>query len=234
MATEKNHILMPLHLFDWARKNICNIDLICITAEEITEHCQRNNLNECYELAKVEQGLGTRSHYCYKPISTNSLEIRRVSSDDIFSVVQFKKIAEVSSNDQFTPGKCIACVYDDECYIALIHKYSHENCDLRVQFMKRNGLFLYWFEEDSRNQCWIPLQHIISVVQVPTPNVSSARKYLLHESDFDNVKKLLPSNIKFQYPKILMVYCFIFLNNFKESRSEGIMVTTSLMQCSSN
>ena len=102
---------------------------------------------------KVEKGLETRSHHCRKPISTNSLEIRRVSSEDIFSVVQFKKIAEMSSNDQFTPGKYIACVYDDEWYIALIHEYFHENCDVRVQFMKTNGLFLYWFEEDSKNQC---------------------------------------------------------------------------------
>ena len=38
----------------------------------------------------------------------------------------------------------------------------------------------------------------ITDVQVPTPHGSSARKYLLHESDFDNVKKLLPSNIKFE------------------------------------
>ena len=197
MATEKNQILMPLDLFDWASKNICNINFIYISAEEITEHCQKNNLNERYELAKEEKGLGTRSHHCYKPISTNSLEIKRVSSDDIFSVVQFNKIVEVSSNDQFTHGKYIACVCDDdECYIALIHEYSHENRDVRVQFMKSNGLFLYWFEEDSRNQCWIPLQHIISVLQVPTPHGSSARKYLLHESDSDNVNKLLPSNIK--------------------------------------
>ena len=115
MATEKNQILMPLNLFDWTSKNICNIDFIYISAKKITEHCRKNNLNERYELAKVEKGLGTRSHHCYKPISTNSLEIRRVSSDDIFSVKQFKKIAEVSSNDQFTPGKYIACVYDDEC-----------------------------------------------------------------------------------------------------------------------
>ena len=115
IATEKNQILMPLNLFDWTSKNICNIDFIYISAKKITEHCRKNNLNERYELTKVEKGLGTRSHHCYKPISTNSLEIRRISSDDIFSVVQFKKIAEVSSNDQFTPGKYIACVYDDEC-----------------------------------------------------------------------------------------------------------------------
>ena len=116
----------------------------------------------------------------------------------------------MSSNDQFTPGKYIACIYDDECYIAVFHEYSHENRDVRVQLMKRNGLFSYWFEEDNRNQCWIPLRHIISVVQVPTPHGSSARKYLLHEIDFDNIKKLLPSNIKFEEPKSLMIYCFIF------------------------
>ena len=57
--------------------------------------------------------------------------MRRVSSHDIFSVVQFKKIAEVSSNYQFTPGKYIAFVYDDECHIALIHEYSHENRDIK-------------------------------------------------------------------------------------------------------
>ena len=141
MATEKNHILTPLDLLDWTSKNICNNDFIYISAEEITEHYQKNNLNEHYELAKVKKGIGTRSHHCYKPISTISLEIRKVLSDDIFSVVQFKKIAEVSSNDQFTPGKYIACVCDDECYMALIHEYSHENRNARVQFMKRNGIF---------------------------------------------------------------------------------------------
>ena len=108
MATEKNHILTPLDPFDWASKNTCNINFIYINTEETTEHCQKNNSSECYELVKVEKGLGTRPHHCYKPISTISLEIK-VSSDDIFTVVQFKKIAEVSSNDQFTTGKYIAC-----------------------------------------------------------------------------------------------------------------------------
>ena len=34
MATEKNHILTPLDLFDWE------------SAEKITEYCQKRNLNE--------------------------------------------------------------------------------------------------------------------------------------------------------------------------------------------
>ena len=53
MAIEKNHILTPLDPFDWASKNICNINFIYISAEEITEHCQKNNLYERYELTKL-------------------------------------------------------------------------------------------------------------------------------------------------------------------------------------
>ena len=45
MATEKNHILTPLDLLDWTSKNICNNDFIYISAEEITKHYQKNNLN---------------------------------------------------------------------------------------------------------------------------------------------------------------------------------------------
>ena len=41
IATEKNHILMPPDLFDWASKNICNIDFIYIRREETIEHCQK-------------------------------------------------------------------------------------------------------------------------------------------------------------------------------------------------
>ena len=53
-----------------------------------------------------------------------------------------KKIAEVSSNYQFTPGKYIACAYDDECYIALIHEYPHENRDVSVIYEKEWPIFI--------------------------------------------------------------------------------------------
>lgn len=63
--------------------------------------------------------------------------------------------------------------------------------------MKRNGLFLYWFEDDNRNQCWVPLQHIIYNVEVPIPHGSSSRKYTLSRNDFDKIKKLLLEKIVF-------------------------------------
>ena len=56
--------------------------------------------------------------------------------------------------------------------------------------MEQNGLFLYWFEDDHRNQCWVPLQ-------VPVPHGSSSRKCTLSQNDFDNIRKLLLEKIMF-------------------------------------
>ena len=111
-------------------------------------------------------------------------------------MTEYKKIGKLTLHESFVPGKYIACIYDEKWYIALIHECSHENQDVRVQFMKRNGLLLYWFENDHRNQCWVPLQHIICNVEVPILG-SSSRKYTLSRNDFDNIKKLLPEKIVF-------------------------------------
>lgn len=61
--------------------------------------------------------------------------------------------------------------------------------------MKRDDLFLYWFGNDHRNQCWVLLR-IICNVYIPISHGSSSRK--LTSNDFDNIKKLLSENIVFE------------------------------------
>ena len=55
--------------------------------------------------------------------------------------MQFKKIAEVSSSGQFTPEKYIACVYDDECYMAVIREYSLKIVILEYNLWKGMAYF---------------------------------------------------------------------------------------------
>ena len=130
-------------------------------------------------------------------ISSNALEMIRVSTGSIFTLIECKKIGKLTLHESFVPGKYIICIYDEKWYIALIHECSHENQDVLVQFMKRDGLFLYWFEDDHRNQCWLALQHIICNVEVPILHGSSSRKYTLSRNDLGNIKKLLPEKIVF-------------------------------------
>ena len=127
-------------------------------------------------LAKSEKSLGTRS---FKPISSNALEMRQVSLDLIFTLIEYKKFGKSTLHESFVPGKYFACIYDEKWYLVLIRECSHENQDVRGQFTKQNGLILYWFEDDHRNQSWISLQHIISSVEVSIPHGSSSRKYYL-------------------------------------------------------
>ena len=39
---------------------------------------------------------------------------------------------------------------------------------------------------------------ILSTVEVPIPHGRSARKYVLYQHDFDNIKKMLPNDISFE------------------------------------
>ena len=88
-------------------------------------------------------------------------------------MIDYKKLLKLTLESK---GKYIACSYDEKWYIDLILERSHNNQDVRVKFMKQNGLFLYWFEDGHRNQCWVPLEHIICNVEVPIPHGSSSRK----------------------------------------------------------
>ena len=79
----------------------------------------------------------------------------------------------------------------------MIVERSNENQDFRVQIMKLSNLYLYWHEDDNRNQCWVPFQHIVCLVDLPYGR--SGKKYTLKQTDFDNIKTLLPENIIFHY-----------------------------------
>ena len=105
----------------------------------------------------------------------------------------------------------------------------HENQDVWIQFMKRNGLFLYWFEDDNRNQCWVPLQHIIYNVEVPIPHGSSSRKYTLSRNDFDNIKKLLLEKIVFDWSYFHCQNFTILYNDKKHLQTLFVSLCFSLL-----
>ena len=44
---------------------------------------------------------------------------------------------------------------------SMILESSNENQDVCVQFMKQSNLYLYWYEDNNQNQCWVPLQQAL-------------------------------------------------------------------------
>ena len=61
----------------------------------------------------------------------------------------------------------------------MIKERSDQNGDVLVIFMKQNGISLNWFEDQSTNQCWVPFNQIICVVDVPNLEGRRGNQYIL-------------------------------------------------------
>ena len=120
--------------------------------------------------------------------------MKRISLDELHTSVS---IGTAKSNETewqlCQPGKYIACVYDSDWYIGNIKDRSDEHKDVFVTFMKRApNHALSW--PRRKDECWIPQQHIICVVQAPSVKGRGARQYNLDPRD---LQKILASYVKF-------------------------------------
>ena len=120
-ATEKDQILTPLQMFTWANENIDGIKFFFVSDDDVQRNANMYQLEKRYSLSKTVSG--TRSHHCFVPISEGSLEMRRLSADDVCSTVLLGKNQESSipnkslpDSDDFQPGKYNACMFDQEWY----------------------------------------------------------------------------------------------------------------------
>jgi hypothetical protein len=76
-ATERNHILTPEDLHEWAKGNITGITFFCITQKEIKAQVLR--LTDKLHYAKTVPGI--QSHHMFVPINTSELKIYLMSSE---------------------------------------------------------------------------------------------------------------------------------------------------------
>ena len=165
-ATTGNHILNAKELFSWAKANISGIEMLFVSGEEI-EKCEKTlepRLNASKTIA------GTRSHHSIVPISSDSLKIRRISSDKDGTSVKVTSSSRTIASQSFTPGQFVAAAYDKAWYLGVVEDVSQENEDVLVNFMRsRNaGTTIHSFVWPStRDECWIPFEHVLSSVQEP-------------------------------------------------------------------
>ena len=155
-ATTGNHILNAKELFSWAKANISGIEMLFVSGEEI-EKCEKTlepRLNASKTIA------GTRSHHSFVPISSHSLKIRRISSDKAGTSVKVTSSSWAIASQSFTPGQFVTAAYDKAWYLV----------NYKVNFMRsRNaGTTIHLFIWPStRDECWIPFEHVLSTVQEP-------------------------------------------------------------------
>ena len=138
-----DQILTPLQLFEWAVANILGIQFFFVSTEDIQSHESVFALEERYWSIKTIPG--TRSHHSFVPISSDSMQMRRISADTVQSVIHLHFIRVDTfpsdfvreSEDTYQPGRYVACTYDNQWHIGNIVERSDANKDLLINFMER-------------------------------------------------------------------------------------------------
>ena len=140
--------------------------MLFVSGEEI-EKCEKT-LESRPNTSKTIAG--TRSHHSFVPISSDSLKIRRISSHKDGISVKVSSLSRTMASQSFTPGQFVAAAYDKAWYLGVVEDVSQENEDVLVNFMRsRNAsTTIHSFVLPStRDECWIPFDHVLSSVQEP-------------------------------------------------------------------
>lgn len=112
---------------------------------------------------------GTRGFHYFEPLSSSSIGMKRVSSDSEFAiVVALQCTPTVSLLPNVAEGKFLSIVYDHKWYIGVVQELDRTNDDLLVNFMHPNGPSRSFYWPQQEDLCWVPFQHVLCVIDVPS------------------------------------------------------------------
>ena len=197
-ATVNNQILTPHDMYSWARNNIHGIEFFYVTQNQVQENAIKFKLIERFDACKTIAGI--RSHHSFIPCTGNKLEMRRVSSDDIFTIVKLgiNIVENIKVKwEDCQPGKYIACLYDANWYVGNIIDRSEEHSDVLVSFMKRSeNNVLSWPIGARKDECWVPIQHIMCMISAPSAQGHRVRNYIINVDDLNKICSLFPNFVQ--------------------------------------
>ena len=118
----------------------------------------------------------------FLPVSSSTIQVKRVSEDDFsFSVNVLNTAPQKSASKNlsqepqlekdYAPGQYVACIYDSHWWLGNIICLSSEFNDAKVQFLHPHhahgpATSFHWPKKDDT--CWVPLEHILCVIPAPT------------------------------------------------------------------
>ena len=85
-------------------------------------------------------------------------------------------------------GSYIGCLFDRQWYVGLVQDLSFEHNDVNVKFIHPKGPAKAFFWSDREDNCWVPVDHMLAVVQAPQVN-RSGRSYILEEWEIEYISQ---------------------------------------------
>ena len=91
-------------------------------------------------------------------------------------------------------GSYVSCLYEKEWYDGINEEVSVEENDVLVKFLHPTdpSVHLNWPAIDSK--CWVPVNHILHLLAIPTVN-TSRHPYTFLKSELKDTQKQFTENL---------------------------------------
>ena len=80
-----NQILSVIDMYKWVKDHIQGIEFFLVNQVSVQQNCAKFQLLEYFDKCKTVAGI--KSHHSFVPHSSNILYMRRLSLDDMYTIV---------------------------------------------------------------------------------------------------------------------------------------------------
>lgn len=157
------------------------ISFFYLSEEQINS--TRKNLEERFSKGKTITG--TRSFHFFNPTTPDEITAKRTSLDlEISLRWNFTKETEISARQIVEPSlqNYVACVYEGNWWIGLVSKINKDEGDYSILFMHPHGPSETFHWPGQQDECPVPPQHILCVIDTPEVTSHLGRSYKIEST----------------------------------------------------
>ena len=185
----KEQILTPKQLFLYADSEIKGVTCFYISKEEL----EKNRAMLEHRFSKCKTIPGTHSFHCVIA-SKYGLSFSKLSGEPSLYPLSVQRKGNEISTDDVPVTSYVSCLYEKEWYVGMVEKVSVEENDALVKFLHPNGPSVYFHWPAVEDKCWVPVEHILQLLSIPSVS-TSGRHYTFTERELKDTKKQFVENI---------------------------------------
>lgn len=170
-SRQSEQIINAEQMYNFCKSLFSKINFFFLKEEEI--ETKRMMLETRFQMGQTIPG--TRSFHYFKPASHEVITAKRVSSDSEILLKQniFMTIPAVKPN----LNSFVACVYEQNWWIGMVHGFNEEEGDYDILFMHPHGPAETFFWPQKEDRCPVPPAHLLCVIDPPEVASQFGRSY---------------------------------------------------------
>jgi hypothetical protein len=184
--TITNQIITVEDMYTFCKDNIKGITYFLIKKEEIIEHIE--TLKSRFENSVPVKG--TRQFHKFHGITENLIRCYTTSETNIFEDHCVNKITSLTLNVR----DIVACVYDNQWWLAEVESISLENADVFVHFYHPAGPRTS-FKKSNNDRVWISLKNVLRKLSVLELTTATGRSYSIPQNLSEEISVLLINHL---------------------------------------